>query len=43
MAAAASPSTTCAGTTIAVNNNVTTSELPKDGSVSTERQLSSPT
>ena len=43
IAAAARPNTTCAGTTIAMNAHVTSSELPNDGSVSTEYQLSSPT
>jgi len=43
IAAAARPSTTWAGTTIAMNATVTSRDLPKPGSVSTERQLSSPT
>ena len=41
--AASSPSTVCTGTTIATNDGVTTSDLPNVESVSTERQLSSPT
>ena len=41
--AASSPSTVCAGTTIATKMAVTISELPKPASVSTERQLARPT
>jgi hypothetical protein len=41
--AAPRPNTTCAGTTIAMKSSVTNSEFPNVGSLSTERQLSSPT
>ena len=41
--AATSPSTDCAGTTITMNSAVTTNDVANDESVSTERQLSSPT
>ena len=43
IAAAPRPSNTWAGTTIAMNAQVTNREFPNPGSVSTERQLSSPT
>ena len=43
IAAAIRPSTDCAGTTIAMNNAVTNSDVANDGSVSTDCQLSSPT
>lgn len=42
-AAAASPSTVCVGTTTAMNNSVTSSEVANDVSVSTDCQLRSPT
>ena len=41
--AASSPSTVCAGTTIATKTAVTISELPKSESASTDRQLARPT
>jgi len=37
------PSAVCTGTTIAMKSTVTTSDVPNDESVSTERQLDSPT
>jgi hypothetical protein len=43
MAAAMRPSTDWVGTTITMNSAVTTSDVANDESVSTERQLSSPT